>query len=133
MVLLLVIHFLVASALIGFVLVQRNSESGGASLFGGDATNPSKSLFGSAGPVGFLNKLIIWATILFFVFSLALVGYKNKSELSGFVDEIDSYIDQEADSAEQMQERLEQTYPDAESSSLPQQEEGDAVLEGSVE
>lgn len=68
---LLVIHVLVALALIGLVLIQHGKGADMGAAFGSGA---SGSLFGSRGPTTFLTRTTAGLAVVFFVTSLTL-GY----------------------------------------------------------
>lgn len=67
--LILIIHVLVAIALIGLVLIQHGKGADIGAAFGSGASN---TLFGSQGTGGFLFKLTGGLAITFFVTSLTL-------------------------------------------------------------
>ncbi len=67
--LILVIHVLVASAIIGLVLIQHGKGADIGAAFGSGASN---TVFGSQGTGGFLFKLTGGLVLAFFVTSLLL-------------------------------------------------------------
>ena len=66
---LIVMHVLVALAIIGLVLLQHGKGADMGSGFGGGA---SGSLFGATGSANFLSRMTAVLATLFFVFSLGL-------------------------------------------------------------
>jgi len=62
------IHVLVSVALILIVLLQTGKGADMGAAFGGS----SQTIFGSAGPAGFLNKLTTVAAVVFMLTSLSL-------------------------------------------------------------
>ncbi len=67
--LLLVIHVLVAAAVIGLVLIQHGK---GADIGGSFGAGASNTIFGSQGTGGVLFKLTVCLALTFFVTSLLL-------------------------------------------------------------
>lgn len=67
--LLLVIHVLIATAVIGLVLIQHGKGADIGAAFGSGASN---TVFGSQGTGGFLFKLTGGLALAFFVTSLTL-------------------------------------------------------------
>jgi preprotein translocase subunit SecG len=67
--LLLLIHVLVAMAVIGLVLIQHGKGADIGASFGSGASN---TLFGSAGTGGFLFRLTSSLALIFFLTSLGL-------------------------------------------------------------
>jgi len=83
--LLIVLHVLVALAIIGLVLLQHGKGADMGSGFGGGA---SGSLFGATGSANFLSRMTAALATLFFVFSLGLAYLAtNKPKLAGGVME----------------------------------------------
>jgi preprotein translocase subunit SecG len=68
-----IIHVIVCIALIMIVLLQTGKGSDMGAAFGGS----SQTLFGSTGPVTFLNKLTTVAAILFMLTSLGLAYFSS--------------------------------------------------------
>ena len=66
---LIVIHVLLAAALIAVVLVQRGPGATMGAAFGSGA---SGTVFGSRGAAGFLTKLTSWLGVAFFAISLTM-------------------------------------------------------------
>lgn len=67
--LILIIHVLIAIALISLVLIQHGKGADVGASFGSGAAN---SMFGSLGPASFLMKLTSTLGILFFITSIVL-------------------------------------------------------------
>ena len=86
--LLIVLHVLVALAIIGLVLLQHGKGADMGSGFGGGA---SGSLFGATGSANFLSRTTAVLAAIFFVLSLALAytaTRKPASEGGGVIDAI---------------------------------------------
>ena len=71
----LVVHVLVAVAMIGLILLQQGKGAEMGASFGAGA---SQTVFGAAGSVGFLTKLTAILAAVFFVTSLGLAVYARK-------------------------------------------------------
>jgi preprotein translocase subunit SecG len=82
--LLIVVHVLVALAIIGLVLLQHGKGADMGSGFGGGA---SGSLFGATGSANFLSRTTAILATIFFLLSLALayVATKKPVESGGGV------------------------------------------------
>ena len=88
--LLIVLHVLVALAIIGLVLIQHGKGADMGSGFGGGA---SGSLFGATGSANFLSRMTAVLAAIFFLLSLALAytaTRKPASEGGGVIDSIRS-------------------------------------------
>lgn len=86
--LLVVIHILVALAIIGLVLLQHGKGADMGSGFGGGS---SGSLFGATGSANFLSRTTAVLAAIFFIVSLALAytaTRKPASEGGGVIDAI---------------------------------------------
>src|SRR5690242_10189575 len=86
--LLIVLHVLVALAIIGLVLLQHGKGADMGSGFGGGA---SGSLFGATGSANFLSRTTAVLAALFFVLSLALAYTATRrpaEEGGGVIDAI---------------------------------------------
>ena len=70
-----VVHVLVAIAIIGLVLLQHGKGAGMGSGFGGGA---SGSLFGATGSANFLSRTTAVLAALFFVSSLTLAYFATQ-------------------------------------------------------
>ena len=72
----LIIHFIIAILIIGFVLIQQGKGAEAGASFGAGA---SQTVFGSSGSWNFFSKITAVLATLFFVTSVTLVVYaKNK-------------------------------------------------------
>jgi len=82
---LIVVHVVVALAIIGLVLLQHGKGADMGSGFGGGA---SGSLFGATGSANFLSRMTAVLATLFFVFSLGLAYLAtNRPKATGGVME----------------------------------------------
>ncbi|MBN2689429.1 MAG: preprotein translocase subunit SecG [Gammaproteobacteria bacterium] len=75
--LILVLHVLIAIAIVGLVLIQHGKGASMGAAFGSGA---SQTVFGSQGSLPFLLKLTAFLAILFFATSLVL-GKMTANEL----------------------------------------------------
>jgi preprotein translocase subunit SecG len=84
---LIVLHVLVALAIIGLVLLQHGKGADMGSGFGGGA---SSSLFGATGSANFLSRTTAVLAALFFALSLALayVATRKPAEQGGGVIDV---------------------------------------------
>ena len=84
---LIVLHVLVALAIIGLVLLQHGKGADMGSGFGGGA---SGSLFGATGSANFLSRTTAVLAALFFILSLALayVATRRPTEEGGGVIDV---------------------------------------------
>ena len=84
---LIVVHVLVALAIIGLVLLQHGKGADMGSGFGGGA---SGSLFGATGSANFLSRTTAVLATIFFLLSLALayVATKKPVEAGGVMDAV---------------------------------------------
>ena len=73
--LILVLHVLVAIAMIGLILLQQGKGAEMGASFGAGA---SQTVFGAAGAAGFLIKLTAGLAAVFFATSLGLAVYAKK-------------------------------------------------------
>ena len=72
----LIIHFIIAILIIGFVLIQQGKCAEAGASFGAGA---SQTVFGSSGSWNFFSKITAVLATLFFVTSVTLAVYaKNK-------------------------------------------------------
>jgi len=82
--LIIVVHVLIALAIVGLILIQQGKGADMGASFGGGA---SQTLFGSRGTGNALTRATAIFATLFFASSFALaVLAKNKSESAGVVD-----------------------------------------------
>lgn len=72
----LIVHVLVAVAIVGLILIQQGKGADMGASFGAGS---SQTVFGSAGSAGFLVKLTAGLTAIFFVTSLTLAIYAKKN------------------------------------------------------
>ncbi len=77
---LIVLHIVVALAIIGLVLLQHGKGADMGSGFGGGA---SGSLFGATGSANFLSRTTAVLATIFFVLSLALAYFATKRPVEG--------------------------------------------------
>ena len=72
----LIIHFIIAILIIGFVLIQQGKGAEAGASFGAGA---SQTVFGSSGSWNFFSKITAVLATLFFITSVTLAVYaKNK-------------------------------------------------------
>ena len=85
--LIVVVHVLIALAIIGLVLLQHGKGADMGSGFGGGA---SGSLFGATGSANFLSRTTAVLATIFFLLSLALayVATKKPVEPGGVIDAV---------------------------------------------
>ncbi len=77
--LVLVVHIIVAVAMIGLILVQQGKGAEMGASFGSGA---SGTVFGGSGSTGFLTKLTTVLALVFFVTSLGLAIYAKNHSLA---------------------------------------------------
>ena len=79
--LVVVVHVVIAVALVGLVLIQQGKGADAGAAFGGGA---SQTVFGSQGSGSFLTKMTTLLAVVFFVtsFSLAIFA-KQRAEVAG--------------------------------------------------
>lgn len=73
--LILILHVLVAAAMIGLILLQQGKGAEMGASFGAGA---SQTVFGAAGAAGFLTKLTAALAAIFFATSLGLAVYAKQ-------------------------------------------------------
>ncbi|MCG7198446.1 preprotein translocase subunit SecG [Marinobacter pelagius] len=103
--LVVVVHVVIAVALVGLVLIQQGKGADAGAAFGGGA---SQTVFGSQGSGSFLTRLTTILAIVFFVTSFSLAVFaKQRAEVAGeagipVVEESSEQapVEQAADSAE---------------------------------
>jgi preprotein translocase subunit SecG len=86
--LLLVVHLIVAVAIVALVLLQQGKGADAGAAFGGGGS--SQSLFGATGAANFLSRTTAIMVTLFFITSLSLAYYYTqqagpRSVISGSV------------------------------------------------
>jgi preprotein translocase subunit SecG len=79
--LVVVVHVVIAVALVGLVLIQQGKGADAGAAFGGGA---SQTVFGSQGSGSFLTRMTTLMAVVFFVtsFSLAIFA-KQRAEVAG--------------------------------------------------
>jgi preprotein translocase subunit SecG len=87
------LHVLVCLLMIMIILLQTGKGAEMGAAFGGGY---SQTLFGSAGPVGFLNKLTTVVAIFFMVTSLFLAFLAGHTPTKSLMDELPQQEQQEA-------------------------------------
>jgi preprotein translocase subunit SecG len=77
----LVIHIIVSVLLVGLILIQhgKGADAGAAALGGGGGGGASSSLFGSQGSASFLSRSSAVLAMLFFITSMSLAYFANKT------------------------------------------------------
>ena len=80
---LIILHVVVCLVLILFVLLQSGKGADMGAAFGGS----SQTLFGSAGPGGFLAKLTTGAAIIFMITSLVLAWWSSTKRVVSVIPE----------------------------------------------
>lgn len=104
--LVVVVHVVIAVALVGLVLIQQGKGADAGAAFGGGA---SQTVFGSQGSGSFLTRLTTILAIVFFVTSFSLAVFaKQRAEVAGEAgipvveesSEQQAPVEQAADSAE---------------------------------
>lgn len=79
--LVVVVHVVIAVALVGLVLIQQGKGADAGAAFGGGA---SQTVFGSQGSGSFLTKMTTLLAVVFFVTSFSLAVFaKQRAEVAG--------------------------------------------------
>ena len=79
--LIVVVHVVIAVALVGLVLIQQGKGADAGAAFGGGA---SQTVFGSQGSGNFLTRATTLLAIVFFVTSFSLAVFaKQRAEIAG--------------------------------------------------
>jgi len=79
--LIVVLHVVIAVALVGLVLIQQGKGADAGAAFGGGA---SQTVFGSQGSGNFLTRATTLLAIVFFVTSFSLAVFaKQRAEVAG--------------------------------------------------
>ena len=79
--LVVVVHVIIAVALVGLVLIQQGKGADAGAAFGGGA---SQTVFGSQGSGSFLTRFTTILAIVFFVTSFSLAVFaKQRAEVAG--------------------------------------------------
>jgi preprotein translocase subunit SecG len=79
----IVVHVIVAIAIIGLVLLQQGKGADAGAAFGAGASN---TVFGSAGSGNFLTRATTVAATVFFATSLVLAIFAKQNTSGGMVD-----------------------------------------------
>lgn len=110
--LIVVVHLLIALAIIGLVLMQQGKGAEAGASFGAGA---SQTMFGSIGSWNFFSRVTAILAALFFVSSLALAMMaKNRAVVDGtYLPELEIYTPT-------LEERLPAAPSDQEIPALPQ-------------
>jgi preprotein translocase subunit SecG len=116
---LVVLHVVIALAIIGLVLLQHGKGADMGSGFGGGA---SGSLFGATGSANFLSRTTAVLAALFFILSLALayVATRRPAEEGGGV--IDAIRKQQTEKPAAEERKAEPQKPAAEGEKSPAQD-----------
>lgn len=83
----LIVHLLIALAIIGLIMLQQGKGADVGASFGAGA---SQTLFGSAGSSNALTKATAWLVVLFFVTSFGLAMLATQK--TKVVDDLDLVI-----------------------------------------
>ncbi|MBU2953462.1 preprotein translocase subunit SecG [Marinobacter sp. F3R08] len=79
--LVVVVHVVIAVALVGLVLIQQGKGADAGAAFGGGA---SQTVFGSQGSGSFLTRFTTLLAVVFFVTSFSLAVFaKQRAEVAG--------------------------------------------------
>ena len=81
--LVVVVHVIVAVAIVGLVLLQQGKGADAGAAFGSGA---SQTVFGSAGTGNFLTRSTSVAATIFFITSLTLAIFAKQNTSAGVVD-----------------------------------------------
>lgn len=106
----LIVHVLLALALIGLILLQQGKGADAGASFGAGA---SQTVFGSQGSGNFLTRTTAILATLFFVTSFALAVYaKQKADAEGDLGFPDpALIQQQSQPVEQVNKAAEESLP----------------------
>ena len=104
-----IIHILVSVALILIVLLQTGRGADIGAAFGGG----SQTLFGSAGPASFLNKLTTVAAVVFMLTSLSLAYLSGQRITGSIMQETPPPVEQTTLPVPQAEPTMPQTNPSA--------------------
>ena len=91
----LVVHLLVALAIIGLIMLQQGKGADMGASFGAGA---SQTLFGSSGSANVLTRSTAWLVALFFASSFSLALLANQK--SAVVNELDLEIPTDVESSQ---------------------------------
>ena len=76
----MVLYVVLAVFMIGFILIQRGAGAAAGSGFGAGA---SATVFGARGAASFLTKATKWMAIAFFILTLGMAIYVQRTGLAG--------------------------------------------------
>lgn len=79
----IVVHVIVAIAIVGLVLLQQGKGADAGAAFGAGASN---TVFGSAGSGNFLTRATTVAATVFFATSLVLAIFAKQNTSGGMID-----------------------------------------------
>jgi len=79
----IVVHVIVAIAIVGLVLLQQGKGADAGAAFGAGASN---TVFGSSGSGNFLTRTTTVAATVFFATSLVLAIFAKQNTMGGMVD-----------------------------------------------
>lgn len=80
-----ILHSVVCVLMITIILLQTGKGASMGAAFGGGY---SQTIFGSSGPVGFLNKLTTMVAVFFMITSLVLAFMASQIPTKTVVDEV---------------------------------------------
>jgi preprotein translocase subunit SecG len=115
--LLIVVHVLVALAIIGLVLLQHGKGADMGSGFGGGA---SGSLFGATGSANFLSRTTAVLATIFFILSLALAYLATKAPVDTGGGGVMDAVRKEQPAKKEEQKAAEETRPKPQGKEVPQ-------------
>ena len=78
-----VVHVIVAIAIVGLVLLQQGKGADAGAAFG---SGSSQTVFGSAGSGNFLTRSTAIAATIFFMTSLSLAIFAKQNTSAGVID-----------------------------------------------
>ena len=114
---LIVVHVMVALAIIGLVLLQHGKGADMGSGFGGGA---SGSLFGATGSANFLSRATAALATVFFLLSLALAYVATKKPVESGGGVIDAVKSRPAAEEKEKKPAAEDTKPKPAGKEVPQ-------------
>jgi preprotein translocase subunit SecG len=114
---LIVVHVMVALAIIGLVLLQHGKGADMGSGFGGGA---SGSLFGATGSANFLSRATAVLATVFFLLSLALAYVATKKPVESGGGVIDAVKSRPAAEEKEKKPAAEDTKPKPAGKEVPQ-------------
>lgn len=79
----IVVHVIVAIAIVGLVLLQQGKGADAGAAFGGGSSN---TVFGSAGSGNFLTRATTICAVVFFATSMVLAIYAKQNTSGGALD-----------------------------------------------